>query len=1118
MVVSNKNMILCSPNDQPIAQLNGLRIDSVSYTEPLKDYKTLEFVVDKYIDIDGEYQLSNGYDNISVYMEIYIDGLGYFQLQEPSINNDGYKESKTCVAYSIEKELESKDLVGFLINQGTKDSMEYLATNNVDDLGFAKEYVTFYNTSNKELSLMDLVLEQLPGWSIGHIDTQLKTKKLAFNEDSINIYAFLCSEVAPKAECIFVFDNTDRIINAYGKDNIGEDTNVFISFRNLLKSVDILCDEDSVVTRFAVSGADNLDIRNVNFNDRRIFNLDYFMREPYMSDDLVQKLQTWISYRDGKRSDYVDLTRQYLDLESKMYEIQYRLPLDGCDWEQWDSMDKESLEKNLKYYNALLTDLQVSVDPDPQYTTDADGNKTYIPWKDSSGNVDHQRYLDLLYKQTNGYGGYYTYYEVKEYIIPNIETAISNLDLPEDQKAEYNKDYETNWDLYGTIELTAKKDFYEKQVLEVLADYEKPWSELTEEEQASHSAGEAAYNIQHNKYVEYKEYLGDEQTEGSLLHTLKKLNDELDSLKIQQENIGTKRTDMISDVSISNSRFAFSSIDIAIINRLFHDTDYTNENILTTSIDTTLTTLDVQEDLYQDAVSKLSECSQPQYNFTIEVENLLSIEEFKDWNSEFVNGNYFMLGVSDDYAVKLRLVSRSWNPCDITPDLTVEFSNMILSKDGRSDISYLFDEINRAAKNAINIGSGNAKDSLELSTEILQKLINSQAFHNAVTDITADNAEITNIVAEYIEASEIKVDKITGTEAEFDTLFSKYIDADYINARVVISDTGEFKQLSADVAEIQKLLAGEVSADSGLFINLTAQNAKISEQLVAEQIATKISVGQLKAGIIDTTKFIISSGVAYDDDGNPSLLNKGILIQDGTQTFTDANGNIRVQIGEDASGGYSMYVFDDNGNLIFDATNGLYADGIKSPIIKDSMVAPKDGTYAGISASKLDISSIVESINLGESKIDGSSVVVDGESLNAKFYSITKSLNDVTVKEGNYILQLYCDPNVEDGSVIFSAKVWFQTEEMEASGEEPTDITDSFNDINFSWTRISENGDADYTWNEQHVTGKSITVSKDEKDYSYKCIFSTTSNVYYMVDQSGNVLVTDNGTPILLFQ
>ena len=115
-------------------------------------------------------------------------------------------------------------------------------------------------------------------------------------------------------------------------------------------------------------------------------------------------------------------------------------------------------------------------------------------------------------------------------------------------------------------------------------------------------------------------------------------------------------------------------------------------------------------------------------------------------------------------------------------------------------------------------------------------------------------------------------------------------------------------------------------------------------------------------------------------------------------------------------------------------------------------------------------------------------------------------------------MQLYCDPNVEDGSVVFSAKVWFQTEEMNASEEEPTDITDSFSDINFTWTRISENGDSDSEWNEQHITGKSITISKEEKDYSYKCTFSTTSNAYYMVDSSGNVLVTDDGTPIILLQ
>ena len=34
--------------------------------------------------------------------------------------------------------------------------------------------------------------------------------------------------------------------------------------------------------------------------------------------------------------------------------------------------------------------------------------------------------MNLLYNLANGYGGYYTYYEVLNYIIPNIEIAIEN--------------------------------------------------------------------------------------------------------------------------------------------------------------------------------------------------------------------------------------------------------------------------------------------------------------------------------------------------------------------------------------------------------------------------------------------------------------------------------------------------------------------------------------------------------------------------------------------------------------------------------------------------------------------------------------------------------------------
>jgi hypothetical protein len=47
------------------------------------------------------------------------------------------------------------------------------------------------------------------------------------------------------------------------------------------------------------------------------------------------------------------------------------------------------------------------------------------------------------------------------------------------------------------------------------------------------------------------------------------------------------------------------------------------------------------------------------------------------------------VGIRDDYSVKLRLIGYTTNPCEIDPMLTVEFSNFITSKSGRSDLTEL---------------------------------------------------------------------------------------------------------------------------------------------------------------------------------------------------------------------------------------------------------------------------------------------------------------------------------------------------------------------------------------------------------------------------------------------
>ena len=183
-------------------------------------------------------------------------------------------------------------------------------------------------------------------------------------------------------------------------------------------------------------------------------------------------------------------------------------------------MKEELLNQNLDYYNALLTSLQVSVDTNPQYVTDGSGKQVYVPWKQSDGSVDHDTYLEKLYNLENGYGGHYTYLEIIKYILPNIQIAIENLDKTTDEKKDYVKEYETNWDLYGIKELEAKKKDYENK-LHSLKGYEKDWDDMTAEEQASFTGGQAQYDTtKHNSYVEYSNLIGSESTPGTLLYQL----------------------------------------------------------------------------------------------------------------------------------------------------------------------------------------------------------------------------------------------------------------------------------------------------------------------------------------------------------------------------------------------------------------------------------------------------------------------------------------------------------------------------------------------------------------------------------------------------------------------
>lgn len=957
MIGRGKRIYLCRPDRTVVCQLNGIRSSDVDYSVHVKDYNQLSFKVDEYIIVNGEKVKSNGYDLLDVYLNLYLEDEGYFQMQHPEVANDGKQEYKTIVAYSLEKEWEQHNWVGLKVNTADPDSLEMLAENNINDLGFAKEYVTFYRPDKQDLSLVHLMLKKMKGWSVSDedIDPVLWHKKIRIEENNISLYALATSVIAPKLECLFLFDTVNKKIKAIDKtrlDRYTYDTNIFIGFRNLANHVNIDVDEDSVYTRFNCQGNDELSIADVNFGDSHIVDYSYFMREPYMGTDnlvlidesdnyltdehstvlgihetLVWKVQQWIDWRNANRQSFIDLSKQRAEINADIYDIKYSLPNDGTYWKQWDDMTEDLLNENLQYYNALVTSLQISVDPSPQY----DSSGKYIPWKNSSGKVDHDRYLSELYKLGNGYGGYYTYYETITYIIPNIEIAIENLGKVE--KKDYIVAYETDWTLYGIEELTAKKSDYTNQ-LETLSAYSKPWSSMTKEEKAVYANDENMYNANgRTRYIEISGYLGSEKTKGTLLYQLKLLNDKLEEYENELKEVDDTRSELISKADISNPVWGMTENDLEVINTLTKDIDYTNSNIITTSIDTTLTTIDREEELYQDSVNKLSEVARPQYSFSVSLDNLLNIPEFSMWKKDFELLNFFRLGVRDDYSVKLRMIGYSYNPCDVTSDLSIQFSSMITSKSGRSDLTDLLNtENNSGSRNSISIGTGNSNTEREYVTALLQQMMNTSLFRTNVASIAGSTSLPANIdptvlqglVDGYLSLASIDVDQITGNTADFIRLHSEYIDAD-----VVVGNSGTFATLDTDFANLMNAVVGKSSTETGIVFNLNAGNASIDSAFISSLVAGRISVGDLATHTATADQIVLISS----KDGTPT-----IAFKDSTQQFYDSKGNVRVQIGQDGTGDFNFIVVGADGSTALFDSKGITQSGIPKDTIVNNMI------------------------------------------------------------------------------------------------------------------------------------------------------------------------------------
>ena len=279
---------------------------------------------------------NQAYDFISEGQFIEVEDFGWFIIS--SVNTESESENyecKSCEAISIETMLGQKYLELFTINMGTVESIDG---------------VKFYNLLDPSKSLLHLILEKFPDWTIGHVDTSLMTIERCFEVTRQDVYSFLTQDVATAFQCIFIFDTIHQRINIYEEDNIGENTDIFVTYDNLLKSTNISSSIDDIKTCLTIKGADELNLREVNMGYDKIYMLDYFHSFEFMSRDLYDAYDSWVKKWNNNISSYSSLLSQYQNYYNQINEItNKRMPSDP-DSTNWAEYGLNPLKEKLAAY------------------------------------------------------------------------------------------------------------------------------------------------------------------------------------------------------------------------------------------------------------------------------------------------------------------------------------------------------------------------------------------------------------------------------------------------------------------------------------------------------------------------------------------------------------------------------------------------------------------------------------------------------------------------------------------------------------------------------------------------------------------------------------------------
>lgn len=717
---------LCETNKERICALETTELSAVF---KFNAYDELTCTIPRtYTDmITGETKVNPFYDKIEALRLIYLENFGYFEIQDPEIQGNGIKETKTITAYGYEYTLSQKYLEEFYVNTGE-----------VNDIGVNSDgtfnVITLYNPLNPSTSLLHLALEKDYCWSIGHVDPALQTMSRTFEISRASIYDFIVQDICDKFNCFAVFDTINNTINLYAEalitKHIGDGerktfttspiytdidtvsingykttayvynnttgeltfdvapangakieitdgsqkqwtTDVYVSFDNLAQEVNVSYSAEDIKTVLTVKGTDDLDIREVNMGLPYIVDLSYYYSVDWMGQELFDVYTNYLQKYDQGQDKYKENSIKRIELEGRIDYVMNRLSL------EYSIADHVNSTTVGKYYVRGGT-------PSNYYYTEVslpseyNANTTYYTL--SGNDIDETKFEKF-------YDALYTYYkssankdvsELQElskdfafmelYTIEYLINELSNTDDLENKDNAVNNFLSELWNQLGYNPI---KD-----------QYYSPYKDIQQK-----LALESGYNDPSNE--NYWRYHISTLVVSSASTAMEMRQDEAEryqkqSNQLKEENALIQKNATMDVFFLNyfkaqglNEASAKSKATQLLIrlSAFLREDEYTDDNFAITDSDDTDAIMQMKQELLECGRIELAKLCEPKLAFSMDMANIYALPEFEPIIHQFQLGNLINVAIRPDYIKKARLLEVYINFHDFS-DFSCEFGEL----------------------------------------------------------------------------------------------------------------------------------------------------------------------------------------------------------------------------------------------------------------------------------------------------------------------------------------------------------------------------------------------------------------------------------------------------------